>query len=299
MELLHLQAPPLSVGDSYQPLELNLMNRMTTALVACASFTLVSTVAHAQSGPWTFSATPYLFLPSIDASFRYDRPTGAPGVDVGPSDYLSSLDYVFMISGEARRDRWSLFSDFMTLGLETDKGGIRDLDFGFGAGRVPISSSISGDARSKVKALTVSFLAGYNLSASAQSPMDVFAGVRYLGLEASTEWQLSAAIEGPLRSQIFGRTGSVTRRSDLWDGVVGLRGRHVFGDRGQWAVPYYVDIGAGDSKFTWQAAAGVTYAFGWGELGLLYRVLSYEQDGNELISDMTLKGPVVSASFRF
>ena len=49
------------------------------------------------------------------------------------------------------------------------------------------------------------------------------------------------------------------RRVDQWDGIVGAKGAFALGDKHKWVVPYYVDIGTGDSDVTWQAELGVGY----------------------------------------
>jgi hypothetical protein len=41
-------------------------------------------------------------------------------------------------------------------------------------------------------------------------------------------------------------------------------------------VPFLADVGAGESKLTWQAAGGISYGFKWGEVTAMYRYLSYE-----------------------
>jgi hypothetical protein len=41
-----------------------------------------------------------------------------------------------------------------------------------------------------------------------------------------------------------------------------------------WFVPYYLDVGAGDSYLTWQALAGIGYKFKWGETAAFWRYLS-------------------------
>ena len=44
---------------------------------------------------------------------------------------------------------------------------------------------------------------------------------------------------------------------------------------------------------------GVGYSYKWGDLGLVYRYLSYEQGGNKLIEKLELGGPALGATFRF
>jgi len=64
-------------------------------------------------------------------------------------------------------------------------------------------------------------------------------------------------------------------------------------------MPYYLDAGAGDSTLTWQAMLGVGHAFKWGEVIFAYRYLSYQQESNSLIEDMTFQGFGLALNFRF
>ncbi len=67
----------------------------------------------------------------------------------------------------------------------------------------------------------------------------------------------------------------------------------------QWYVPYYADIGTGDSDLTWQALAGIGYRFSWGDIKLVYRYLSYDMDDDKLLKDLDLSGPALGVVFRF
>jgi hypothetical protein len=54
--------------------------------------------------------------------------------------------------------------------------------------------------------------------------LELLAGFRYFGLEVSTDWTLTATVNGPDGSEVFPRSGSVKQNEDLWDGIIGLRG---------------------------------------------------------------------------
>ncbi len=58
-------------------------------------------------------------------------------------------------------------------------------------------------------------------------------------------------------------------------------------------------IVSGDSKLTWNAMIGLSYAFGWGDLIMVYRHLEYDQDSDNLLQGLRFSGPVVGARFRF
>ena len=70
--------------------------------------------------------------------------------------------------------------------------------------------------------------------------------------------------------------------TDLWDVIVGIRGEFDWTSE-KWSTPYYLDVGTGSSSLTWQAMAGLSYAFGWGDLLLMYRHLDYDQSSNKLL----------------
>ncbi len=61
------------------------------------------------------------------------------------------------------------------------------------------------------------------------------------------------------------------------------------------------DMGAGDSVFTYQAMAGVGYRYGWGDVLLSYRYISYDNDddGIQAIDDLELYGPQIGVIWHF
>ena len=85
---------------------------------------------------------------------------------------------------------------------------------------------------------------------------------------------------------------------DLWDGIVGLKGRVWLG-RSNWSIPYYFDVGTGSSELTWQGLLGVAYS--WEVIGvtLAYRHLYYDQKNDKLIQDMRFSGPALGVTFRW
>jgi hypothetical protein len=68
---------------------------------------------------------------------------------------------------------------------------------------------------------------------------------------------------------------------------------------GKLFLPYYLDAGAGSSKFTWQGMLGIGYAFSWGDLLLVYRYLSFEQGDNKPVERFWLAGPALGVTFHF
>jgi hypothetical protein len=83
---------------------------------------------------------------------------------------------------------------------------------------------------------------------------------------------------------------------NLYDGIVGVRGAVALSDDGKRYVPYYADIGVGNSNWTWQAFGGVGYRFDWGSMVLGFRNLSYEMSAGKPVQNMNLTGPILTFS---
>jgi len=60
------------------------------------------------------------------------------------------------------------------------------------------------------------------------------------------------------------------------------------GQGGAWAISYYLDVGTGSSKLTWQAMAGIEYRFHWGNAQLSYRYLYYNMREDQLLQGSAL-----------
>jgi len=276
--------------------------RVVTGMVFLAVFAVIFTApVQAQSvapaDQWTFSITPYLWLPNVNGTLKYDIPPGAggsPEVEVGPNDYLQNLQAVIMISGEARRDRWSVFTDIIYLDFSDEKSSVKSVDFGGSL----VSSSANVATTSSFRGMAWTLGTGYAVQTGQAMTLDVIGGLRYFGLEASTDWQLAGEITGPGGGQTFPRSGGISGRADLWDGIIGVRGRVLLGSS-DWSIPYYLDVGAGSSRLTWQGMLGVAYSFKWGGVTLAYRDLYYDQRDDKLLQDLRFSGPALGVTFRF
>ena len=233
---------------------------MHTLLRAClaAVISLASLPLKADEG-WSFAVTPYLWLPNVDGTLKYSG--GGPDVGVGPNNYLENLSAALMLSGEARKGKWSIVSDLIYLDFENERGP-------------------NAGATSSLDGLQWMLAAGYTAARTPRLVVDVLGGVRYLGIEASTD------------------PGGLSERTDLWDAIIGVRGRLRLGES-QWFMPFHLDLGAGSSAFTWQGLLAISYAFKWGDAMLGYRHLNYDQSDDKLFQDFRFSGPTLGATFRF
>jgi hypothetical protein len=280
----------------------NILGAVLALLMLTALFVAVFPVqAQAQSNAppaeqWTFSVTPYLWLPNINGTLKYSVPPGAgsPEVEAGPNDYLENLQAVIMISGEVRKDRWSVFTDLIYLEFADEESSVKAVDFGGSA----VSSSLNLATSSSLRGTAWTLGAGYAALPDRPVTLDVFGGLRYFELAASTDWQLSSVITGPGGGQTFPRTGGISEKMALWDGIVGVRGRIPLGGS-HWSIPYYLDLGTGSSNWTWQGLLGIDYSFKWGAVTLAYRNLYYDQKDDKLLQDLRFSGPALGVTFRF
>ena len=251
---------------------------------------LAATPAAAQSH-WTFSLAPYIWLPNINGTLRYDPPPSSatrPEVETGPNDYLENLDFALMIAAEARKGDWAFLTDIIYLDFSDESAQVKSLS---GPGGIVQGTVDTGSATS-LKALVWQVAASRALSRDPRATFEVLGGVRYVRLETALDWRLAGAAGG------FAQSGNLSQKKDLTDAIVGLRGQAWLGD-GQWFVPYYLDVGGGSSSLTWQGVAGIGYAFKWGEALLNYRHLYYDQGSDKLVQELEFSGPALGVRFRF
>jgi hypothetical protein len=246
--------------------------------------------AESQEAPalWQFSVTPYVWLPHIDTTLDFDTP-GTGGSPVSMSDILKYLSGAFFLSGEARKNRWGLALDLVYCDFSKAASKVSSVGAPDGMVEVPVNAGTTTTLGGTMVSLTGS----YSLQLLPQVEFDLLGGLRYTHIGATLHWDFAADV-----ADLPERTGSASQGVDLWDGVVGFRGSARLGD-GKWFVPYYLDVGAGTSKFTWQALLGIGYSFGWGDLVLVYRYLSFEQGDDQPVQRLEFAGPALGVTFRF
>lgn len=282
----------------------------TTQLVAVLFSLLGVTVpygawAQAPAGEphWTFNVVPYLWLPSIDATLNYNLPPTLGGrlptdVSAGPGDYLPNLHFAAMIGADARYDRFSVLTDFIYMSEGTNATHLKSLDF-FGLPSRPIDRSLQVGTSTSLEVTIWTLAGGYTVLQGGWGNLDVIGGLRFLGVNARTNFDVALRVVGPRgNGATFGGPGSVSGSQDIWNGIAGFRGRVHLGDGG-FFIPYYFDIGGGGSQLTWQIASGVGYQTGWAGVSLTYRYLSFEQGGSALVQHLGLGGPMLAVNFNF
>lgn len=237
----------------------------------------VSAEEAAQNDRWQFDATLYMWMTGMNGKT-------ATGDDfkVTFGDLLDNLDFAFMGVFEAHKGRLSLLTDAMYLKLEAENGGKVTGQGGL--------ATIKADATIKLQAWVVTPAIAYNIVDTNKFKFEVLAGARYLWIKP----ELDLHIKGPFRS----RDKNISASGDVWDGIVGIRGS-VNLDK-HWYIPYYADIGTGESQFTDQVMAGVGYRISDKvDVAAAYRYMYWKFEENKVLDKLNLSGPVVGLRYRF
>jgi len=268
------------------------------ALVALASGTMLAHEAAAQSSApwagnaWHYGATLYLYGPRIDANFALPKRSGEGTVSVDTSNFFDSINGAFMGAFEASNGQWGLFTDYLYVDVSGSKSATRD----FSIGRMDVPASVTGDVDVGVKGSAWTIAGLYRLQSTPESKVDLVFGARLLDIKP----RVSFSLHGDLATiPIESRGGSFEVKDSNWDAIVGVKARYGFGDRLQWYVPLYADIGGGDSRLTWQASAGIGYAYSWGDILAAWRYVRYDFKSDDVVQDLSFNGPMVGVTFRW
>lgn len=275
------------------------------AAAALITLGISSGAAAQQDAPragWSFDVAPYLWLPAISGNLRYDlpqRPSGSADVKLDAGDYFEQLNAALVVAATARHGRFTVLTDLMYVSADAGGSRVQAVDV-VGVGRNPVSSTANASGESNLKMTLWTLAGGYTLASGAWGHVDALAGFRYLGVEARTDYNLTVTLQGPLGNAgpSFGGAGRLSGRDDIWNGIVGVRGRLNIGES-SFFVPYYLDIGGGDSNLTWQGFTGIGYRTGWGGVQLGWRHLSYDQGGRSLVQDVTMSGAYLAVNVSF
>jgi hypothetical protein len=277
------------------------MSNATRATRAIAALTLAAGAllpgaAFAQSAPeagkWQFGASVYVFLPTISGAMTFPTGAAAPGISVDADTILGNLKFAFMGTLDAHNGRWGMFTDVIYL----DVGGSESQTRSFALGSLGVPAGVNANLDLDLKGTIWTIAGEYRIASDQALKVDALAGARYFGVKPRLSWSISGDVAG---FPTAGRSGSKEIDEKNWDGIVGVKGLYRFGANREWNIPFYADVGAGDSDLTWQAAAGLGYSFSWGDLVAMWRYLDYRFKSGDPVGDMNFNGPMVGAMFRW
>ena len=235
-------------------------------VVCCVGATLVPATSLAQttpsdwdSGKWQFTGTIYGWVPTIDGKVNYAGDTRSSDLHLSMHDVLSNLKMTFQGALDVHNGRWGIYNDLVYV----DLGGVKSRTRDFSIGNIGIPATATADLNVDFKATVWTVAAEYRVTSDPAWTVDLLAGARLLDVKPTLGYSINGDL-GPIA--LPGRSGSKQVSESLWDAVVGVKGRYTFVDDRKWFVPFYVDVGTGQTKLTWQGAAGVGFVFNWGEV---------------------------------
>jgi hypothetical protein len=240
---------------------------------------------------WRFRVIGYAFVPDITGTARF--PAGdAANIDISARDLIDNTHAAAMAAFEAQKGRYGGFIDviYMNVGDSIDDSPT------IGAGSLPLPPGITADAKLDVEATVFTVGASFRPVSNEAATLDVFAGARQLDAKTTLRWAFSAPF-GPFVGPA--QAGKASVSGDALDGIAGVKGQFNFGAGRNWFVPFYADVGAGDSDLTWQAATGLGYRFGRFEVLGTWRTLRYEFASDRRLEKLDLDGPAIGLSYRW
>ncbi|MBK7332477.1 MAG: hypothetical protein IPI87_08910 [Betaproteobacteria bacterium] len=260
-------------------------------VLSVAALTPCAALAQA-SEPWQFGAQIYGYFPSLSGKSVFPAGSNTSSVNIDVDRIIDSIKFVFMGSLEAKKGRWGAFTDVIYMDIGTNKSGTRDIVIGGSEIPAGASASLNYD----LKGLIWTVAGEYEVVRDPAAHVDVFVGARMADLEQNINWGLDgniASIPTP------DHTGSSNASRTEWDGIVGAKGRWYFSGDRRWFIPWYADIGTGDSDVTWQLMGGVGYS--WQSIDVVgaWRYLKYEFGSGRPFEDLSFSGPSLAVAFRW
>ena len=238
---------------------------------AIAVLAIASVATPAAAAEWKHEFAPYLWGSAMEGTVGIGPVTAE--AEMSFSDILDDLEFGFMGTYRASRDRYSITVDAIYMGLgATEKGP---------------GGAVKADIDLDQVGLEADF--GYAVA----ERFTLFGGLRYVSLDADLR------VTGPLGNEL-----SASEEQDWVDPVIGAIYSWPLAD--DWTLNLRGDIGGFGvgSDFAWQGMASLRWQFSpRSALGLAYRYLDMDyEDGkgsNYFKYDMATSGPAMGVIFTF
>lgn len=237
------------------------IRHMLLIMILAFALILMGNAYAEESSPadkWEFDATVYMWGASIGG-----QSASGSDVDIDFNDLFSNLEMAFMGAFGAHKGNWSILTDVIYMNVK-DEETIR----GIAAG-VELSGWIVTPA------------GAYTVAGGDWGNLDILAGARYLALDVDMRL-------GPFRAD---------KSNDVWDGIIGVRGKVNFLE--QCYLQYHLDVGTGDSDFTWQGILGIGYQLSRVDVVAGYRYLQWDFGDGKALDDLDFSGPYAGLKIRF
>jgi hypothetical protein len=225
---------------------------------------------------WRGDLQIYGWVPTIDNTLN-----NGLEYEITSEDLLKDIDLFLMTAGRIRKNRCSFALDLVYADVSDKKFGEELL----------LEGLVTLD-KGGLETWIVTPNIGYMIVDNEQQRFEVYAGARYFWLEVDVKLEIEPILPGkPSTSE------RVSDSMEHWDAIAGVRGLYYLSDK--WYIPYSVNVGTGDSDFTWSAWGGAGYRFTGMDAMFGWRYMTYEVGSDTTFDELTLSGPFVGAVFRW
>jgi hypothetical protein len=240
---------------------------ISIGLVAVSLIVQPVWAAEESNDEWKFNGGLYLWASDIDM-----EDSSGDNSTISFNEIVNNLDLVFMGHLGGQKGRLGFTIDAIYLDMSETE-------------RDHVAPGIIHD-KTEIQSTIITPIMTYRVVEDNQFNLDVLGGMRYLYMDVNLKFNVLDDL---------GDDGSV------YNGVVGFRGKAQLNKN--WSLPFYYDIGKGDSELTYQAFAGARYGFSSFDLSAGYRYMKFKFDDDDdfggVLNNLVIKGPMVGGRYWF
>ena len=251
------------------------IRRLIPSLAAAGALLWAGTTV--AQDEWGVDTSIYAWLPIIETELEDGTKS-----EITRDDILKDFDIAALWAVQVWKGRWSLTSDFIFLDISSKTD----------VALLPNLPDLATIRKAGFTAWIITPNVGYTVLHDDRQKIDLYAGARYFRIEGDVTIDIDPIGPGEtLTSQKESPSAS------QWDGIAGIRGYYSLSNK--WFVPYSVNVGVGESDFTWGASAGCGYRFQDLSAVFGWRYLSYDVGSDTILKDLTLNGPFAGVVYHW